>query len=209
MSDEVCVAGLDPSLTGFGLALDWANGRYETRRFSTRPGSGLIGRLQRIHYLLGRVFDLLDMYKPRVVCIEGYSFGSTQRKVEDEGNTKLIREQGHADRIELGGVLRMDLWCSDYVQKIHEVPPASLKKFVAKGNASKEEVVAAVLDRWNLGLGSHDEYDAMIAARIAGCIAGLREPEDQRQREVLKSVTNSSKWLQSQSQSQEEEEIPF
>lgn len=81
-----------------------------------------------------------------LVVIEGYSFGS-------RGNAIL-------SAAELGGVIRMAL--HDLGYRWVDVPPATLKKLATgKGNASKEQVLAAAIRRLGYEGASPDEADAL------------------------------------------------
>ena len=66
---------------------------------------------------------------------------------------------------ELGGVIRRALYLQGSTYVV--VPPASLKKFAAKGNAKKDEVRLEVYKRWGVEFETNDEVDAYVLARIA------------------------------------------
>jgi crossover junction endodeoxyribonuclease RuvC len=80
-----------------------------------------------------------------IVVLEGYSFGSKGRAVINLG--------------ELGGVIRLAL--RDRGTPYVEVPPANVKKYATgRGNAPKEEVLAAAIRRLNFAGHDHNEADA-------------------------------------------------
>lgn len=115
------VAGLDRSLTATGLV--------------TPDGARhIIGSR---HRGLARLADLRDqilntLSYPCLVVTEGYSMASGQ---------------GAHQLGELGGVVLLAI--HELGQPIAIVPPPSLKKFATgKGNANKDQVLAAAVRRW-------------------------------------------------------------
>lgn len=100
--------------------------------------------MERLLYLEAAVLDAAA--GAGLVVLEGYSFGSRGRAVFDIG--------------ELGGVVRLALYRRGipYV----DVPPAALKKYATgRGNAPKEEVLAAAIRRLGYTGHDHNESDAM------------------------------------------------
>lgn len=66
---------------------------------------------------------------------------------------------------ELGGIVRLELLGFG---RIHEIPPAALKKFATgKGNAPKDSVMLNVYKRWGVDFGDNNLADAYVLARIA------------------------------------------
>lgn len=135
------VIGLDLSLTSTGVArADGSSLRIRSKK--TGP--------ERLHEIVEGVAILCQ--NADLVVLEGYSYGSKGRSVFQIG--------------ELGGVVRMFLWGNSlsYV----EVPPANLKRFATgKGNAGKDEVLAAAIRRLDYQGSSNDEADALFLRQMA------------------------------------------
>ncbi len=87
----------------------------------------------------------IEECSPDLVAIEGYAMGA---------------HTAHAHALgELGGVVRLELWRAGipYV----EIPPACLKKFATgRGNASKDQVLVAAVQRSSGRTFTNDEADA-------------------------------------------------
>jgi crossover junction endodeoxyribonuclease RuvC len=90
--------------------------------------------------------------------VEGYSYGSPRG----------AGSQAHSIG-ELGGVFR--LLCYRRAIPLAVVAPTQLKKYATgKGNATKDEVVAAIASRTGLhfpGPGANDKYDAWVLWQMA------------------------------------------
>lgn len=119
---DFAILGIDPSYGCTGLVNCSCFGtEYET--VIPRKTLG-VGRLLEIE---SRLVGFLKQYRATVVCVEGYSRNSQNRR-EEAG--------------ELNGVLRLLLYRMQIPTYI--IPPLSVKLFMAgKGNAKKEEMVAA------------------------------------------------------------------
>ena len=177
-----CVAGLDPSLTSFGVAVIASEGRVVTDVVGSRHrGLEVRQRIARYEEIVERVMGILDIWKPGAVALEHYAFRALLT-----GDDAMQR--GHIDRIELGGLLRSDLCACVYVKQLYEVAPATVKKFVYRGNAGKEDVRRAVELQWDLRFGTHDETDAYVLARLAGVASGMLVAENDQQRECCRVV---------------------
>lgn len=171
---SVTILGVDPSLTNTGLC--WGGGPHaqETKRIAYKHPKGtktrdLINRVRRIGGIVTAVEEVLNDSRPDLALIESYSFSS---------------RNGGEYLGEYGGYLRMKLvhWVADVV----EVAPTMVKKFATgKGNAKKEVIIGHVQKRWNVLFDNSDEADAYVLYRIGLCYAGICEPENQAQREVL------------------------
>ena len=134
------ILALDLSLTCTGVCRDGQCSRISTK---------LRGwpRLERI------VSDITDA---AVGCdvgvIEGYSFGSKGRSVFQIA--------------ELGGIVRWELL--DRGLLIVDVPPSSLKRYATgRGNAGKDEMIAAAIRRFGFEGSSNDEADAYLLWHMA------------------------------------------
>lgn len=87
-----------------------------------------------------------------LVVIEGYSFGSKGNAVINLG--------------ELGGVIRLAL--SDANKRYVEIPPSCVKLFATgKGNAPKDEVLAAAIRKLGYARANHNEADALWLLEMA------------------------------------------
>src|SRR5206468_6278393 len=135
------VAAFDLSLTAAGWAFGKLNGfRLESGVISPPKPTGI----PRLQYLRQHVLVLAE--DADVVVIEGYSFGA-------KGNAIL-------SLAELGGVIRIAL--ADRGMPYVDIPPACLKLFATgKGNAPKDEVLAAAIRKLQYSGHDHNEADAL------------------------------------------------
>lgn len=152
------VAGIDPSLTGTGMA---GNGDHWSARIVTKPTKGADSTLDGLRRI-GRILRELDgagVFDHELIVMEGPSFGQ-------------MRQQGEH--------VRAGLWWA-VAQRAAEVgtpllvvPPATLKTYVTgRGNASKDQVLAAVVKRYpHWEVTGNDVADAVglmaIGARMLG-----------------------------------------
>lgn len=171
---SVTILGIDPSLTNTGLC--WGDGPdgYETECLKFKPNKGFSGRelysrMTRIDSLTDQARNIFNKTQPAVAMIESYSFAS---------------RNGGEYLGEYGGLLRHSL--IRWAQQVIEVAPTAVKKFATgKGNAKKEVIIGHVQKRWGVLFENSDEADAYVLYRIGLCYAGICEPENQAQREVL------------------------
>lgn len=169
------VLGIDPSLTGSAISV-FRDGDFRgCACFTSKPATGWRARMQRFANLADAIVECMRLHNPDVICLEGYSMGS-------RGNITSL--------CEFGGILRMRLMT--YVKpecQLFEVAPTTLKKFVlGKGNGEKELMMQQVLKRWGFEASNNDEADAYGLSRMAMCIAGVCEPENEAQREAVHTV---------------------
>jgi len=150
------VAGLDLSTTRIGYAA--TSGEL----FSITARAGASDPYRRIFELLRNLQNLQPLTpKPDLVVIEGYAHHSP-------GAFSLIR------LAELGGVIR--LWLFTQNVPFELVAPTELKRFATgKGNAHKEEMVAAAISFGAPAGVNHDEADAFHLRRM-----GLSDYFDRR-----------------------------
>ena len=142
------IIGIDPSLTETGVVvLDDTGSIVEAIGLKSKKLRGM----ERLVWIREQVKSRLTQNKPTIVVIEGYSFGSRGRAIFNLG--------------ELGGVLRVLL--HDLGIKYVEVPPTVLKKFLGKGNFSKEEVMAAISKRYGIDFQNDNVADAYALGRMA------------------------------------------
>jgi crossover junction endodeoxyribonuclease RuvC len=146
----VTVLAIDPSLSGCAVVIAASLTPAYSQRFVTKPAAGVLARVHRYRSIAEPILALAREHTPRLVLIEGYSFGS-------KGGQSF-------DRAELGGILR-DRLCD--LAPVIEVPPSSLKKWATgKGNAQKAEVVSAVSRRFDRSFTNDDEADAFALAML-------------------------------------------
>lgn len=156
------VIGVDLSLTATGIAGPAATCTLAPK---TRGCERLIWLRDRVR----KVCELADL-----VVIEGYAFSA---------------RNSHAHALgELGGVVRVALHVASV--PFVEVPPASLKKYACnRGNAKKEEILAAAIRRLGYEGSSHDEADALWLRHMGLDALGFAEIQmPEANREALKKV---------------------
>lgn len=135
------VLALDLSLTCTGYCRDGEVGRL---RYPKDKG------WDRMALITDAIDDLTAGVD--LVVLEGYSFGSKGRSVFQIA--------------ELGGIVRNDL------QRLGmpwvDVPPSSLKKYATgRGNAGKDEMVAAAIRRFGFAGHDNNEADALLLWHMA------------------------------------------
>lgn len=146
--------GIDQSYSGFGLVLLTEAGYYpELWKFPKKSSQPDGERLGTIYVRLSTfLLNIREQYDVAEVVMEGYAYGM-----------KLNREKLG----ELGGIVKFavnTVFAKDPVI----VPPRSLKLFVTgKGTASKEEMVAAVQEKWAPDIKDDNVADAMGLAMMA------------------------------------------
>ncbi len=146
------IAAFDVSLTATGYA-------------TSAGASGVISPpktmrgMERIQWIRAAVLKIVADHD--LVVIEGYSYGAQGRAI--------------LDLAELGGVLR----CSLHDRRIAyvEIPPSSLKLFACgKGNAKKDEMLAAAIRKLTYMGSDHNESDALWLLTMAKSHYWLGEP---------------------------------
>lgn len=139
-SPPVSILAVDPSLTSTGYCYKYGD------QFCVGTLKPKLRGVQRLYYLRSSIHRIIASNDFDCVVVEGYAMGATNSRVFDIG--------------EWGGILKLISY--EYVGRILVIPPTSMKKFVTgKGNASKEEVMSAVGDRWEIPFSCHDEADAI------------------------------------------------
>jgi len=144
-------AGIDLSLTSTGLCISKVP---RTIRSKLRGAERLIE-------IRDELLKQLTENNVDVVALEGYSYSSRFSQAHSIG--------------ELGGVVKVALWESGI--KIVVIPPTNRAKFATgRGNASKDEVVAAVLSMTTIERqpGLDDLCDAWILEQMLRYILGER-----------------------------------
>lgn len=150
------ITALDLSLTLTGYAIGGIRNPREAK--GTIPTAKLRG-FRRVALIRRRVLDLVD--GSDLVVLEGYSFGSKGRAVFDIA--------------ELGGVIRMTL--HDLGFEWVEIAPSTVKKFATgRGNAPKEEVLVAAVQRLDYDGHDNNEADALWLLEAAMTRYRITEP---------------------------------
>jgi crossover junction endodeoxyribonuclease RuvC len=131
---NLVITALDLSLTAAG----WATSQPILKTSGVlSPPKGHDRGMARLRWMRSAVVDLVAASD--LVVIEGYAFGAKGNAVISLG--------------ELGGVVRLAL--SDRGLPVVEIPPSCVKLFATgKGNAPKDEVLAAAIRK--LGYTEHD-----------------------------------------------------
>ena len=154
------ILGLDLSLTSTGVCsiLIEPMDHYDDREVDTRSiktaGKKDAPLADRAHRLL-RIIDQATLGdRPDLVVIEGPSFGQQ-------------RQSGQHDRAGLWWQTVIHFEVGENVPVV-EVPPALLKRYATgKGNAGKDEVLAAVVRRYpDVPVTGNDEADALVLAAM-------------------------------------------
>jgi len=184
----VIVIGIDPSLTGLAVAVRAPDGEITVKRFTSKPkGKRVVARLARYYGLWHRVEQHIDNVAKSIaasfdgaigwkVFLEGYSYNSSGSVIATA---------------EFGGVLRAKLDWLLGADDVDEVPPATLKQFVCKGNASKTVVIGEIVKRYGVTFATDDEYDAYALARLGAVVEGLERPANGKQATAAEKVRKS------------------
>lgn len=137
VAKELCVMGIDPSLTSTGWAC-----RGEVGRLRSKFKGG-----QRYEHLRNQFIGLLEHYRPDVIFYEGYAFG-------------MKPQQGTMDRAEVAGLFKLETYLRGI--PIVLVPPKTLKKVATNnGNSGKPAMKSSIVSLFNVDSScNHDEIDA-------------------------------------------------
>lgn len=106
---------------------------------------------QRLQLLAEAVSQVLQVWESDLIVVEGYAY--------------VRNVSSFITLVEVGTVIRSAMYQAD--MDWVEVPPTVLKKFATgKGNAKKEDMLAAVTSRWGFKSYSHDIVDAYALAQM-------------------------------------------
>lgn len=155
--------GLDPSLTGFGVAA--VGGIEET--WLLKPKKRGVDRLLEISYILADTFTELQDKGDRIVDVA----------IEDT----VLASYSASALGELAGVVKMTCHTVLTGQAKYplKVPPSTLKKYATgRGNAKKVEVMLATYKKWGKEFRDDNEADAYVLARIASGYAQTTYEKD-------------------------------
>lgn len=136
------ILGIDPSTKMGLIVLD-----YEQEKVTTIHQSCYSSKqkeMPRLGDIGGRVLEMLAEFKPDLIALEGYSYGS---------------KFNHEAMYSIGTVIRYFLWQSEYDYQL--VPPNILKKFVTgKGNSAKDLILKGVYKNWGYDTDNDNLSDA-------------------------------------------------
>ena len=162
------IVGLDLSLTATGVAV-WADGALSLLTLEPPHPGGM----ERLEWVLGQVKELCR--GAELVVIEGLSFGSNMPSAQE--------------RAGLWWMVARALWKANI--RMQAVAPTAAKKFVTgRGSAEKSLILREVFRHWNIVAADDNQADAAVLARIGLVLAGVTQPENQAQREVISALLN-------------------
>lgn len=155
--------GIDQSLTGFGFAVIYPDGKHKTETMAFKPevyGFG-IDRLKAVRRELTLRLHAIQARGPILhVCMEGYAHGA-------KFNVAQMGELGAIVKDTLRDELNPPA-CWPTI-----VPPTSLKKFVlGDGGGQKDDIKLGVYKKWGVDFstgkkGDDNQADAYGLAKIA------------------------------------------
>lgn len=159
----------DASLTDFGwCASPTLTGRIRVKSRDTE-------RLADIRHALE---GLIYQHAPRVVAIEGYAYGASQ-KAHQIG--------------ELGGMVRLLL--HDHGIPLVVVQPTSIKKYATgKGNAQKDDMVATAIRAFGFAGNNNNEADAYLLWHLLQEGYGCRAQDTDLHRAIRMAVIAGIEW---------------
>lgn len=140
------VVGLDPSLTGLGLATPEG-----TFTITSKPATDVTGRAERLVTMLDKVAGLIGE-EVSLVVIEGPAYS---------------RQLGAGHHLSAGlwWLLAADLTYRGH--QVIEVPPTTLKKFATgKGNATKADLRMALYQRTGDDVTDDNQVDALWLRQV-------------------------------------------
>lgn len=161
------IVGVDPSLTGMGVAREDGTAVFV-------PPQSVFAKGYAARMIWQRAALLSEIALADLVVIEGIAF--------------MAKGQRRAEIAGLGWVVRVAMYEAGI--RWIDVPPSSLKSYaVANGNAKKQLMLSAAIQRLGYTGASYDEADALWLRQMALDHYGLpcaRMPA--RNREALKGV---------------------
>lgn len=165
------IVGLDLSLSASGAAI-WTDGALSLVTLESPHTCGI----ERSDWIYSQVRELCR--SAELVMIEGLSFGSNMPSAQE--------------RAGLWWMVARALWKAEI--RMEAVAPTAAKKFVTgKGSAEKSLILREVFRRWNIVADDDNQADAAVLARIGLVLAGIVEPENQAQREVIAVLNGKAK----------------
>lgn len=161
------IIGLDLSLTATGVAFLASDGTCTLTTLKSSPSEDDEYRLSTCK---AAIMEVLVRTQPQLVVMEGLSFGSNDPSAQQ--------------RAWLHWAVRLNMWRRTMPFKV--VAPTSLKKFTTgSGAAKKEQMMLEVFKRWGVDAGDNNQADAAALAFLGATYIGLRECDNQAQRDVI------------------------
>jgi crossover junction endodeoxyribonuclease RuvC len=140
--------GIDQSMNHTGVCV--LNGAGTLHAWSLIEPRTLRG-YERLAFLRAGLQEVLKDLQFQVGVLEGYSFGSLNRKF---------------DLGEVGAIIKLALF--DVCSTVYVAAPKQLKKFVtARASAEKQEVMDAIAAQWGVPVQNDNLADAFGLAQIA------------------------------------------
>lgn len=168
---EIRVLGLDLSTATGAAVATHSKGKTAVVHIGMIKAPKKVSGWPRVEHIAADALQLVATWKPDLVVLEGYGFGQMASIVT---------------LAEIGSVIRFLLY-QDKIPYI-DVPPSSLKKFVAgKGNAKKEMMILNVFQHYGIQVSTNDEADAVGLCMFGLCAAGVKFT--QAQRDTVAAVT--------------------
>lgn len=166
------IVGLDLSLTETGVAVYRSDRVAIITTYSIHSTAKGIPRILEIRNLV--VEEIVRFTGVQHVVIEGLALQS--------------RTGSALDRAGLWFLVTTALYKREI--PVYVVPPMTLKKFITgKGNSDKNIVLREIYKRWHYEAPNDNEGDAYGLCRMGLCLAGLREPDNNQQRDSLKKAS--------------------
>lgn len=149
------IIGIDPSITSTGICSiihhndDVKVSGHKTANPNLSPRE-YEDRFHRYRELIGKIGAFVDDHSPQLICMEAYSYASYGR------STLTLSE--------FGGLLRYFLIRREY--PLIEVAPSRLKRFILKGNSSKEDIHNRMKQHFDIfsAITQEDILDSCMAA---------------------------------------------
>lgn len=157
------IAGIDPSLTGTGVALiEHSSQVVHTVRSKGRTADSIFARGNRLRALRGSISGLVDRVDS--VAIETPAHNQTSGHHHDRSGLWWLT----VDQLQGFGIA------------VHEVSTTQVKKYATgKGNASKMEVLAAAIKRYpQFDIANDNEADAVVLAAFLARALGQPIEDD-------------------------------
>jgi len=168
------VIGIDPSLTGTGIFIEYNDYAVVIKTKSSEDDANRMIKISK------EIMRVINMY------------GNEDVKVGIEGFSMMSRGRGKGQLFGLGWVLRTKLKENNipYI----EIAPTMVKKFATgKGNCEKSLILKAVFKKWSFDVDDDNIADAYVIQKIADHYFNNIEPELSYEKEVMKKLRENGK----------------
>lgn len=190
------ILGIDPSLTGTGLALVDTDDHLViptwTIATTGKADADLLDRHERINDIAGQVYN----------TAMGFGPGGNQHPRELPVDLAVIEAPSLAQKSQRGTLDRHGLWWTVVSQLISittviQIPPTTRAKYATgNGGAGKDAVLLAVAKRYpHVDITDNNQADALVLAAIGAHLAG--HPIDELPKshlDALAKVTRPQGW---------------